>query len=47
MKLKDTALQSNHDRVRSVVRVQFGEYVTHVALHGRFADGELVADEFV
>ena len=43
----DAALQPNRNRMRPIIRVQFGKDIRDVALDRRFADIEAVCDLFV
>src|SRR6202045_5442214 len=47
LKLDDSALQTDHRGVSSVVGAQFGEDVSDLALDGFFTDGELRGNLFV
>lgn len=47
LKLNDSALKSEHDRVRSVARAQLGKDTFHMSFDCMFRNGELVGNEFV
>ena len=47
LKLNDSALQSQHDRVRPVTRAQLGKDAFDMSFDRMFRNGEFVGNEFV